>query len=479
MLPTRLVPHLLTMVYASSAMAMLTVASLGMVSATSCTLHIVDAMHKVTHNSAPSPLRRPVAAARGELIHVQAVLASLPGSVSAKVIAQVNAPHLPGAMPAQVRQVMYTQLAQVFAPAATPGFYPDALVPPEDTQSQESGNFSINRAGWPADVFWISYRVPSGIAPGTMVGTVSAFVATPGGAASGGEGSPRGSRVPATCGATFGIRVANWTIPATPTELTGAQFEAGDILPFYAAPTTHVDPQTAVNFFRSMARQRVTASPWFQLSSLPWAPTYRFNANRTRVVLNTTAHDEWWGKVLQLTAPGPSPWRMPFSSRFSRAENAIPHFLNDNVTWWFQDENGDALKVPVFAGPPYNGTLNPAFEQMFTVLFTAVVEYLDTGAAVDWPGGPEAGMWVQIIDEPTWDDPATLANTLAIMHLYKRVSPRIKLYQTRFPQSPGTSKAIPPAQLPLLDLVDWWYVVHVDHTLYAWGVSWGSASSFV
>ena len=61
----------------------------------------------------------------------------------------------------------------------------------------------------------------------------------------------------------------------------------------------------------------------------------------------------------------------------------------------------------------------------------------------------------------------TLTNTLAIMKLYKSVDPRIKIYQTRWPEGGGATtggeettggkralRTVPPSALPLLEQVD-------------------------
>ena len=95
---------------------------------------------------------------------------------------------------------------------------------------------------------------------------------------------------------------------------------------------------------------------------------------------------------------------------------------------------------------------------------------------LDSKGWGDSGSWVQVIDEPTWTDPATLANTLAIMRLYKSVDSRIKIYQTRWPAGGGAAAAagstvengagpagVPPYAEPLLELVDWW-CPHVRQT---------------
>ena len=411
---------------------MILVANMQRSSAT-CILHIIDAMHKVGVNAstadAPSDLQVPLAAAQGELVHMQVVLDAQDGATEVNVTATFGGGGGGGGTAIRVRQVFYHHLNLTFAPAANPGWYPDALVDPP---------FAIDRQ-WPATVFWLSFRVPATTAPGTHRAAVSAATWAAAPAAGGAPGS--------TCAAQFDVAVADWTMPSAPTQQTGAQFEHGAI-EMFSVPKTY-DPDTAFHFFESLAAQRASPSPWFQLADLPWGPSYRFNENLTAVTLNTSAHDAMWPKVLELFGSTVT-WRMPFTLRFFGGEGALPHLLPNNVTWWFTTADGNRLHVPVFAAP-YNGTLNPEFERMFTVLFTAVVDYLDS-AAKAWPGGPDSGLWVQIIDEPTWTDPATLSNTLAMMRLYKRVSPRIKIYQTRFPE--GTE--IPTNQLPLLSLVDWW-----------------------
>eukprot|EP01050_Picozoa_sp_SAG11_P001731 SAG11_NODE_79_length_17750_cov_28.445980_7_plen_928_part_00 len=88
---------------------------------------------------------------------------------------------------------------------------------------------------------------------------------------------------------------------------------------------------------------------------------------------------------------------------------------------------------------------------------------------MDSKGWADVGSWVQVIDEPDWTENATLANTLAIMKLYKSVDRRIKIYQTRWPQGSGTAVTtsaasaapappggVPAYAMPLLEIVDWW-----------------------
>jgi hypothetical protein len=98
-----------------------------------------------------------------------------------------------------------------------------------------------------------------------------------------------------------------------------------------------------MNFFRSHAAQKSNTQVWFQLSDLPWAPTYSFNEARTAVTLDTAANDEWWPKVLTLT--GSKAWRMPFSDRI----RSIPHNFATNATWAFDLPGGAKKNVPMFA----------------------------------------------------------------------------------------------------------------------------------
>ena len=136
------------------------------------------------------------------------------------------------------------------------------------------------------------------------------------------------------------------------------------------------------------------------------------------------------------------------------------------------------------------GSLNPEFERMFKTLFGSVMKYLDsqgwgdsgksacaresksllvsTGCKITERFCP-TGSWVQVIDEPNWPQPETLQNTLALMKLYKSVDPRVKIYQTRWPEGGGLDdhtaanargaselRTVPPSAQPLLEQVDWW-----------------------
>jgi len=100
--------------------------------APACSVHCVDAMYRllpgVPGAATPRPLTAPVAAARGELVHLQVVV-SVPGGPThpSTVVAAVEG------VPAEavtVRQVAYTHLNVTLAPLTNrPGMYSDALVP--------------------------------------------------------------------------------------------------------------------------------------------------------------------------------------------------------------------------------------------------------------------------------------------------------------------------------------------------------------
>ena len=419
-------------------------------SVSQCSLRVVDAMHKVgTVGAGPASLTRPVAAARGELVHVQAVLKDATSRA-----AQIDAT-VPGLGNVTVRAVAYHDLPVTFRTASPPGKYPDALVPAADGRTFDlGGDVACAQAGTPC-VFWISLQVPRDAAPGAYRGTVSARTTEP---------SANSASAAASCLAKFSVSVSKFTLPTAASELTGAQFEQGGIIPF--DPHGSFSPETALKWFASLAAQNVNQQVWFELDSMPWSPTYRFNADRTAVTLNTSAHEHWWPKVLELT--GSKHWHLPFSSRISRGQGALPHLVPDNISWSFTDERGKSFTLPVFA-PPFHGTLNAEFERCFRLLFGATVDYLEAH------GWADDGAWVQVADEPTWTDNATLTNILSLMRLYRSVSPKIRLYQTRFPMGAGGGGAaaadgtppvplapppqpqpLPPAVRPLLDLVDWW-----------------------
>jgi hypothetical protein len=415
--------------------------------ASTCEAVALDAMYKVlpgTGGGQPPPpppvaLAKPVAAARGELVHLQVYVAAGAVAVGAQISAAVDS--LETAM--IVRSLAYHNLtlpvaaANGIAAASRPGLFPDALIPlgAEGVLTQEN----MPREGAP-QVFWLSLEVPRTAKPGLHQGRFNAT----------------GCR-----GASFSLQVSSFSMPRTTTQLTGAQFEAEFVRPFTSPACARAPndghkllqqcdaPQTALNFFRSLATQHSNTQVWFQLDDLPWAPKYHLNAAMTEVTLNTTLNDVWWPRVLALTDS--KHWRMPFSDRI----HSVPHMFKTNATWTFSVEGANAHVVPMFQGGTA-GVLNPEFSRLFKLLFGAVMQYLESR------GWADDGSWVQVIDEPQWPDNDTLANTMAIMRLYKQTDPRIKIYQTRWPNGGGaaatelTASGVPPYALPLLDLVDWW-----------------------
>ena len=398
-----------------------------------CSVRPVDAMFKVLPGEKiPPPLLKPVAAARGELVHLQVLVMQdnkVPsgtritstvmglGNVTVRAVGYINMT-LPGSL------IPGNNIAS----RAQPGLFPDALAPLSSDLYQEE-----HMSPGTPQVFWLSIKVPRAASPGLYNGTWSAGSA---------------------CMASFSVHVFNFTLPEKSSQLTGAQFfskgiknwsgpqcnsSAADVIP------SCYSNETAFNFFRSLAAQRINTQVWFQLGDLPWHPTYSFNAARTVVSLNTAAHDIWWPKVLELT--GSKAWRLPFSERVV----SVPHRFLSNATWRFIVDK-QLVKVPIFNGSA--GHFNPEFESMFRLLFGSVMHYLES------KGWSETGSWIQVIDEPMWTDNETLINTLAMIRLYKSVHPSIKVYQTRFPVGKGiTSRKytqIPPQVLPVLGLVDWW-----------------------
>ena len=152
--------------------------------------------------------------------------------------------------------------------------------------------------------------------------------------------------------------------------------------------------------------------------------------------------------MLEITAS--RHWRLPLSQRI---ESDVPHHVPSNVTWRFVDHQDKAFEVPVFQDR--NATINPVFERLFLTLFKSVAAYLDR------QGWSEQGSWAQVADEPTWTDDETRNNILALNRLYKRVSPHVKIYQTRFPLLGNTSTSVTPEQQQEITATVDWYCLHV------------------
>eukprot|EP01050_Picozoa_sp_SAG11_P001730 SAG11_NODE_79_length_17750_cov_28.445980_6_plen_390_part_00 len=340
----------------------------------------IDALHKVHaqpehapgrgHGSEPTappaPLTKPVAAARGELIHLQVTVSAAGGGAAALPAGTKVAASVGGRIgPMIVRQLLYHNLTRPLPAtngietASKPGLFPDALLPLSGEDGDQYAPVSAGKAGAGAGaplVFWLSVSIPVGTSPGLHRGTFSA--------------GP-------SCLASFTVQVSKFTMPPQFTQLTGAQFESMDIAVFSGGKcagsmsrSACYTAETAMSWFESLADQHINSQVWFQLDDLPWRPTYTFNAAKTAVMLNTTANDLYWPKVLALT--GSQNWRMPFSKRV----RSLPHRFETNATWPFSLATGAVDNVPMFVtGTP--GVLNPEFERLFKLLFSATMNYLD------------------------------------------------------------------------------------------------------
>tara|TARA_B110000902_G_scaffold171629_1_gene195376 strand:- start:171 stop:773 length:603 start_codon:yes stop_codon:yes gene_type:complete len=137
---------------------------------------------------------------------------------------------------------------------------------------------------------------------------------------------------------------------------------------------------------------------------------------------------------------------------FARVKTSVRHKLPTNSTWKFSGAGcHGSVTLAMFSAP---GVIAPAFARRFTVVVKAVMAFLDAN------GWGETGSWVQVLDEPAWTDKtdSTLENVLAMMKLYKSIDPRIKIYQTRWPQGGGNTQPTlsKVAAQPLYDHVDWW-----------------------
>ena len=242
-----------------------------------CSFHVIDAMRVVPATGRlPIALDQPVAAAKGELVHVQAVLLR-PTGTAQRVSAAVG--ESSGAL-ATVRQVQYTFLNKTFAKNRQKGFYPDALLPGE---GQSASLFDLSKGS----VFWVSIRIPRGMNAGIHRGAIKGCAV---------------NNSAICCQGNFEVKVANFSLPATPTQLTGASFSPKNIQLFsdgeYTPKNGPYTPETALQFFESYQRQGVTISPWEEPSNVPFDVRYRFNEERTAVILNTTLHERYWPKVL-------------------------------------------------------------------------------------------------------------------------------------------------------------------------------------
>ena len=139
-----------------------------------CSVRVVDAMFKVLPGQQnPPALAKPVAAARGELIHVQVVV--LDDKISAGTQITSTVKNLGNVT---VRAVSYINmtLPEGLAPGnnienrSRPGLFPDALAPLNDLGLYEAEHMT---SGAP-QAFWLSIKVPRTASPGLYQGTWSA-----------------------------------------------------------------------------------------------------------------------------------------------------------------------------------------------------------------------------------------------------------------------------------------------------------------
>lgn len=195
----------------------------------SCTLTPVDAMHKVMPGAQPTALAQPVAAAGGELIHLQVAVSGGLVSPGAKVVASVE-----GLGAATVRAVVYVNLTlplpagNNIGPASKPGVFPDPLVPLGGDAADLVEGRHLGDRGAP-QVFWVTIAVPRAASPGAHKGTFTAA----------GCGGP----------ASFAVMVSGWSLPAVPSQLTGSQFQAHNIEPFTSpacAAALHGQPKSTI-----------------------------------------------------------------------------------------------------------------------------------------------------------------------------------------------------------------------------------------
>ena len=242
-----------------------------------CGVAPVDPMRRIFSWSGPGPpLTAPLAAARGELVHLQAVVALPPASVGSAAPGAVTTMTASAASlgaPVTVRRVGYLNLTRTFSAERPTGLYPALLLPPSYMYGNATD--STRPAAGAPTVFWLSMSIPRGAAPGLHRGVINATVA-----AAAPPGSSGGSTTTCRCSAAFTVEVSRWSIPAAPTQLTGAMFESKYVAEF--SPRQVYSPETALNFFASFAAQRVNSFAWFELDGpntpsqadrprLPWA----------------------------------------------------------------------------------------------------------------------------------------------------------------------------------------------------------------
>jgi hypothetical protein len=180
---------------------------------------------------------------------------------------------------------------------------------------------------------------------------------------------------------------------------------------------------TSRDYYNDYAAHRVNTLVW----NAPVSDeiTYTVDPTSLAVVLNTTRYSQFatWA-IHNMHAHALA---LPVLRRVSTGS----HVLNCSLHWPFRTPSG-YVKVPVFTAP---GQFNTTFTRLFRAVFTRVV-----GFVAD-QGWLEIVRWASITDEPTWEDPVSAANIIALGRLYKSLHPSIGIFQTRFPVPLGTVSA--------------------------------------
>ena len=477
-------------------------------SAATCKLTAIDPMWRIFlpgDKVAPPGLVQPLAAARGETIHVQALLYDFgdrPMGNKVEVSARVHG--LVGAQ--RVRSLVYIELDKTYMPDSLPGRYPDPLVDgvPIDQGKTELALTGAETAGGVRfEVYWITIDVPLDATAGYTNATVDVLV------------KQDGIDGAAKCTATFDLMISKWKMDTTargaanPVVVESA-FKKKYTLKF--APVEELSPKTALSFFKTMANQGLNSLAFGTLAALPWAPTVKWiSAKRDELEFNWTGFTKYWPTVLSTVNPAYG-WRIPFSTALVVAGNnagtdgpgdgsgkgLAGTILSNNATWRFWDATGAAYEQPIFAGPPFNGTIHPTFEKDFTLLFTGVTSYMKEHKWLPSTTIPEPSpepskgrrrhsatpsseqrrrllrptpcnrtyqhsvhsdwRWVEVLESPAWEDLQTVRNLVALMHLYKKVMPFARIFQKKFPISLINTPTMRELYLEVFSLVNSWSV---------------------
>ena len=117
---------------------------------------VLDTMVQVFPWSKPvTPLTVPLAAARGELVHLQAVLK---GKEKSDAVVTASCRTLVGTI--RVRRVGYVNLTKTFSAGRPIGLYPTTLLPASYVDK-------VTASAEPPTVFWLTIRVPRNASAGS------------------------------------------------------------------------------------------------------------------------------------------------------------------------------------------------------------------------------------------------------------------------------------------------------------------------